>query len=325
MFINSFTKSNLRFTEVINDCGFKVIFCNLGASIYLVKLGNYVFSRNVKEIEDFKLTEQYYGKTIGRVSNRLKGHLFKLNGEVFNVEPNEGNNVLHGGKHGLSSALFELKTVTELDVTKVIYETTLSDDEFPGDLNVKVIYSIPSRKNEIKIEYEASSDKTTLCSLTNHGYWTLGSKDISGLKLQVNASKYLEVSDTELLPIEDDEVTKALDFREPKVITRDINNEELHNLRMNGYDHYFYFDSDDINIHKCLLFNNKFKMKVFTDYEGIQIYTHGFDNGKPLYPECSNLCNSVAIEPSDSFKKFHLLKKGETYKRFIRYEFLTEK
>ena len=130
MTVNTFDKNGIKFTEVINDNGFKVILSNLGASIYLVRYDKYVFNRNVRNIEDFKITNQYYGKTIGRTSNRLKGHKFRIGEKIFDVEPNEGNNILHGGKYGLSCSYFTVHTTSLLDKTIVSYETTLSNDGY---------------------------------------------------------------------------------------------------------------------------------------------------------------------------------------------------
>ena len=323
MTVNTFDKNGIKFTEVINDNGFKVIFSNLGASIYLVRYDKYVFNRNVRNIEDFKITNQYYGKTIGRTSNRLKGHKFRIGEKIFDVEPNEGNNILHGGKYGLSCSYFTVHTTSLLDKTIVSYETTLSNDGYPGELFVKVTYSV-SNDDDILINYEATSSEDTLCSLTNHAYWTLGSKDISGLKLQISASKYLKTDPNSLLPISEEEVTETLDFRKEKIISRDLDSEELHAPRLNGYDHYYYFDKNDDSL-KATLRNNKFKMEVYTDFPGLQIYTHGYDNGKELFPDSDNLFNSVAIEPSESFMKLHVLKKDSVYSHYIRYIFVSEK
>ena len=99
MKINSFIKDNIRFVEIENDNTFKVTFADLGASIFSVQLNGTYLTRNVKNINDFKLLDQYYGKTIGRVSNRTK--------QIFNVKPNEGENILHGGYHSLSNAYFD--------------------------------------------------------------------------------------------------------------------------------------------------------------------------------------------------------------------------
>ena len=87
MKIRSFTKNDIEFTEVVNQLGFKVIFASLGASIFLVRDNGYVLNRNVKDIENFKDPYIYYGKTIGRVSNRIRGNKISLHNEIFSLKP----------------------------------------------------------------------------------------------------------------------------------------------------------------------------------------------------------------------------------------------
>lgn len=322
MNIFNYNKSGIQFIEVTNNKNLKVVFANLGASIFKINYDNYALTRNVRDINDFFRPDIYNGKTIGRTSNRMKGHRFKLNGVIYDIEPNEGNNVLHGGPNGLSNRLFN-QSVTS-DNEKVIITYSLAqkeeDDNYPGDLNVGVKYIVYLDSNEIDIEYTANCNKDTVLSLTNHAYFTLGCKSIRGLTLQVNADKYINTDDN-LLAVSKEDVNEALDFRSPKKIIKDINNNELHRERLNGYDHYYYLNNKDINVKALSLSNAKFILDIYTDFEGIQIYTSGFDPKVDLYPECDWLYNSVAIEPSDSFEKLHLLKKDNVYKRTIKYLF----
>ena len=310
MKINSFIKDNIKFIEVENDNNFKVIFANLSASIFSVQLKGTYLTRNVKNISDFKLLDQYYGKTIGRISNRTK--------QIFNVKPNEGENILHGGYHSLSSVYFEYKIEKLDDRTVITFETLQKEsfDGYPGDLNVVVKYIVLSDKNELDIFYEATSNKDTVVSLTNHTFWTLGSNDLSDLSLRINSHKYLDVNPSDLLPNGIKNVDEVFDFSNEKLITKDIKDKSLHQKRLNGYDHYFYFDNNSGNV--LTLRNQKYKLDIETDFEGVQIYTHGFDIKKPIYPECEYLYNSIAIEPSDSFKELHLLNKNEKYERYIK-------
>ena len=111
MKIRTYTEQGVTFTEVINDKNLKVVFSNLGAAIFSIRFDNYVMTRNVKEISDFLIEKKYYGKTIGRVSNRMKGNKFRLNDEVFEVPANEGENTLHGGHNGVSTLFFDFINV----------------------------------------------------------------------------------------------------------------------------------------------------------------------------------------------------------------------
>ena len=322
MKINNFSKNDIKFIEVTNRLGFKVIFSDLGASIFLVRDNEYVLNRNVKNIDDFKNTNQYYGKTIGRVSNRIRGHKIKLNGAIYTLNPNEGANTLHGGLTPLSDKYFDVDVKSDEEKATIVYNTIIKEEEdgFPGDLDVTVEYVVYENKKEIDIYYSATCSNDSVVSLTNHAYWTLGNKSIKGLSLKIDSHKYLS-TDENLLPKKINEVDEVFDFSTSRKICEKFDSEELHKERLNGYDHFFYFDEVDTNKAQCVLSNSKYEMEVYTNFEGLQIYTSGFDNGYPLYPECEPLFNSVAIEPSDSFLKLRLLKKDEVYSRFIKYIF----
>ena len=321
MKIRSFTKEDILFTEVINDLGFKVVLANLGASIYLVRDHQYVLNRSIYNIKDFKEKDCYYGKTIGRVSNRMRGHKIRLGDKLYEISPNESNNVLHGGLNGVSNLYFDVKTNVINNLIYVTYRKVVleKEDGYPGDLDLTVTYIVPVNENRIEIKYSAKSNKDTVLSLTNHAYWTLGCNSINGLAIKIPASKYLK-TDEDLLPIEYHDVNEALDFRNFKNIGKDIDDSCLHLSRLNGYDHFYLLDTKDGL--SCVLKNKLYEMKVESSFEGLQIYTHGFDSHYRLYPECLPLLNSVAIEPSNSFMKLHFLRANEEYNEYIRYSFL---
>ena len=322
MDVNNYTRSGIQFIEVKNNKNLKVIFANLGASIFKINFDNYALTRNVLNPKDFYLPGIYYGKTVGRVSNRIKGHRFRIKDEVYNIEPNEGENVLHGGPKGISNQFFDQNVMTDNDKVIVLYTYTAKEeiDGFPGDLNIGVKYIVYADSNEIDIEFTANGTKDTVVALTNHAFFTLGCRSNRGLTLQINADKYLK-TDEQLIAIGKEDVTEALDFRNPKKLMRDIDANELHRERLNGYDHYFFFNNKDINVKNASISNAKFVMDIYTDFEGLQIYSSGYAAPVELHPKVEGLFDSVAIEPSDSFEKLHLLKQGNVYSRTIKYVF----
>lgn len=322
MNILNYESDGIQFIQVTNNKNLKVIFANLGASLYKVNYDNYVMIRNVKDPKDYHRADIFYGKTIGRTSNRMKGHEFKCGDKYYKIEPNEGKNVLHGGVHGMSNMFFEQDVVTDDEKIVVTYTRTIreSEDGYPGDINVRVRYIVFLESNEIDIQYAAKANKDTVLSLTNHAYFMLGCRSNKGLTLQINADKYLK-TDEELLPLEKADVTPVLDFRKAKKIVKDIDAEELHTDRLNGYDHYFFVNFKGLDSKMLTLNNAKFVLDIYSDYEGIQIYSSGFDPKVELYPQVNGLFDSVAIEPSDSFEYLHGLRKDKLYSRTIKYIF----
>ena len=324
MQVKTYVSEGLNFIEVSNDLDLKVVFCDLGASIFKIYFKGEEMTRNVYDIKDFKLPYCYYGKTIGRTSNRLKGYKFDIHDVMYNLEPNEGYNVLHGGVHGLSTKTFKAIVNTYDRYVEVIFKYLSPHLEggYPGNINIEVRYMIYQNDNRLDVRYSASSDMDTLFSLTNHSYFTLGDKDISKLKLSIKGHQYLSVDKKNLLPKEIKFVDTIMNFFEYKKLVQDIDNDFLKGKMMNGYDSFWYFDEKDEHKVNVSLRNNKYQLDILTNFEGVQIYT---SNYKPSFALQGWLDyrDSVAIEPSDSFYKLPVLLKDHLYSREISYIFKT--
>ena len=324
MKISTFTKEGLNFIEVSNDSDLKVVFCDLGASIFNIYFHNELMTRNVNYFKDFKNPACYYGKTIGRTSNRLKGYRFDIHNVIYNLEPNEGPNVLHGGRNGLSNKVFKAQVDTFNDYVEVEF-TYLSkhlEAGYPGNVNIVVKYIVYKDENKLDVIYSALSDMDTLFSLTNHSYFTLGDNDISNLDLYIKGHKYLNVDKSCLLAKDIRPINDVMDFTKYKKISKDIDSNYLKGKMMNGYDSFWYFDDVNKNRINVSLRNNRYQMDVYTDFEGTQIYSSNYEAPFALQGGL-NFRDSVAIEPSDSFYKLPVLLKDHLYSREIRYIFKT--
>ncbi|MCR5185194.1 MAG: hypothetical protein K6C32_03855 [Bacilli bacterium] len=326
MKISSYNKEGLNFIEVLNGSLLKVVFCNLGASIFNIYFCDEQMTRNVKNIKDYKLPTCYYGKTIGRTCNRFKGNKLDINGNLYTLEPNEGENVLHGGVNGLSNKRFKSTINTYSSYVEVVF-TYLSphlEGGYPGNLNLEVKYVVYKSVNKIDISYTASSDMDTFLALTNHSYYSLGDIDISNIELRINGYRYLKTDYSSLLPVEILDVDEVRDFSKYKKITDHIDSELLKGKMMNGYDTYWYFDEVKINKPNVSIRNQKYLLNVYTDFEGTQIYSSNYEPSFDLSSKFKYR-DSVAIEPSDSFYKPAILLKGKTYRRNISLEFKKNK
>ena len=295
-------KQNLITIE--NGLGLKAVFSPLGAAIYSISFGGECLTRNVKNLHDFAKPICYYGKTIGRSANRIKGNRLILDNKEYLLADNEKGNVLHGGLHGLSNQVFSYQISENSRQIAIIFQYLSPNLEsgYPGNLDVKVTYLISKKKNQIKVLYETKTDETTLCSLTNHSYFTLGSSHIKELSLKLDSDTYLEV-DKNLIAIGKKPVDSLFDFRGGKGLPE-----------KGGIDHFFYLKNKEI-----VLENGKYRLTIDSDFEGVQIYTSNGTYPDELYPKCSNTLDSVAIEPSDSHLDLHILKTGDVYSRYIVY------
>ena len=326
MNVNYYSKEELTFVEITNNSKLKVIFCNLGASVFQIYFNQELMTRNVKNVKDFYFPSCYYGKTIGRTANRIKGDTIKINDQEYKIENNEGPNTLHGGKSGFSNQKFDFHIDYYLDHIDVVFTYLSKDLEsgYPGNVNVEVAYSIYRDDDEIRVRYKANSDQDTLLSLTNHAYFCLGDRDISNLYFKVDGHDYLDVHSNDLLPIERKASNDVMNFSEYKLIVKDIDNQMLKGKMLNGYDSYFYFDEIDINKPNVSLKNDRYQMDIYSDFEGVQLYSSNYLPPFALEGDLS-FRDSVAVEPSDSFLNEHLLKKDDVYRREIRYKFLLVK
>lgn len=322
MNVNYYSQNNLNFIDAYNDCGLRVIFCDLGASIFNILFNNESMVRNVKDLEDFKRPDCYYGKTIGRTSGRLRGDEIVINDKRYKLEGNERGNVLHGGKAGFSNQRFTFRVEIFAEHIDVVFTYLSKDLEggYPGNVNVEVRYVIHKKENRVDVIYNANSDQDTLLCMTNHSYFTLGDNSLTNLELKINAHTYLANDEKDMLPKGKEAVNRVLDFTEFKKICKDIEDPSLKGPAMNGYDNLYYLDEVNIEAINASLRNDRYQLDILSNYEGLVVYT---SNYKPNF-ELNNkeqIRDSVALEPSDSLLDSHLLLKDHLYSRKISYIF----
>ena len=230
-------------------------------------------------------TEPYFGATIGRYGNRIAKGKFSLDSKVYTMVTNNGANTLHGGKKGFQYVVWDAKQLGDT-VLELQYVSKDMEEGFPGNLNVKVTYTLTDA-NELKIDYEATTDKKTVVNLTNHAFFNLngqGSGTINNHTLMIDADHYTPVDST-LIPTGKIEAVAGtpFDFTKPITIGLHINetNEQLKNG--SGYDHNFVLNSKENTMHHAATVvgdKSKIKMDVYTQEPGLQFYGGNFMQGK---------------------------------------------
>jgi aldose 1-epimerase len=186
---------------------------------------------------------QYFGDTVGRYANRIaKGH-FTLDGKQYTVPVNDGPNSLHGGKLGFDKVVWKVDDVQSGATPSVTlsYVSPDGDQGYPGTLTATARYSL-NDKNELTIEYTATTDKPTIVNITNHTYWNLageGSGSVMDQKLMIAADAFLPTDATAIPTGEVRNVAGTVfDFRKPKPIGRDIRTAKDQQIVYGrGYDH----------------------------------------------------------------------------------------
>ena len=280
----------------------------------------------------------FFGCIVGRYGNRIAKGQFTLDGKKYNLVKNNGENHLHGGTKGFDKVMWEATPSTSADGAslKLTYVSKDMEEGYPGNLHVTVIYTL-TNDNELKIDYEATTDKKTVLNLTNHSYFNLSGntkRNILDHKLSLAASKFLPV-DATLIPTGELKAVKGtpFDFTSPEIIGKRINDEHPQIKAGIGYDHCWVFDKPlgtlglGATVYDTL--SGRY-MEMFTTEPGTQFYSGNFLNGtvtgkfNMVYEKRYGMCLETQHFPdSPNQPKFPsvVLSPGEVYKTQTIYKF----
>ncbi|MDO4879739.1 MAG: aldose epimerase family protein [Capnocytophaga sp.] len=178
--------------------------------------------------KEYRENYPYFGAIIGRNAGRIKGGKCPLNGKDLQLTINHNGTQLHGGVQGFDSKVWEVVAVEDKEnpSVKLRYFSVDGEEGFPGNLTTLVTYTL-TQENELRVDYEAQTDKPTIVNLTQHSYFNFNKNSYNMLNhyLQINGDKYVplhpDYSPTgEILDVEG----TYLDYRKPNVVHQDIDN-----------------------------------------------------------------------------------------------------
>jgi len=283
--------------------------------------------------------ERFLGCVVGRYANRLANGQFTLDGTTDQVLVNNNGQSLHGGEKGFDMVVWNVDNVTPNSLS-LSYVSADGEQGYPGTLTVKMVYTITDQ-HELKITYEAETDKPTVVNLSNHSFFNLkgeGQGTILDHYLHLNASHITPVTDV-LIPTGEIAYVGGtpFDFREAMLIGDRINedNEQLKNGL--GYDHNWILDrSGEKGVELAATVyeptTGRF-MEVYTDQPAIQFYAGNFfdGTGKGKYGKTHNYREAIALETQkypdspnhDNFPSTRL-DPGQTYEQTCIYKFSTK-
>lgn len=227
----------------------------------------------------------YFGCVVGRYANRIAGGRFSLDGTTYQV-PVNGVNSLHGGIVGFDQKVWDAEPFEGggAGVT-LTYVSPDGEEGFPGTFTAQVTYELTA-DDTIDMRYRATTDKPTVCTLTNHTYFNLageGSGDILDHEMQINADRYMPVDGTQIPTGELAPVTGTpMDFTAPRRIGERIRDGFEQLIGGKGYDHNYVLnraDGDPTSLELAARVVEPVSgraLEVYTTEPGMQFYTGGF-------------------------------------------------
>jgi aldose 1-epimerase len=277
-----------------NNTGLEAVVISYGAALNSVrvpdrndKVADVVFAYD--DITGYEADKAYFGATIGRYGNRIAGGQFVLDETTFHIPKNDGPNTLHGGSTGFNKRIWTgvVRSRADAEVLELNYTSPDGEEGFPGTLKVTVTYTLPADKNELRIDYSATTDKDTVLNLTNHSYFNLTgdpSREILNHELMLHAQEFTPVDSTliptgELRPVSG----TPFDFTTATAIGSRINqdNEQLKLGR--GYDHNWVLEAKGKAgpqlAAQAYEPTTGRVLEVLTTEPGIQFYTGNFLDG----------------------------------------------
>jgi aldose 1-epimerase len=285
-------------------------------------------------LDDYLKGTPHFGCVVGRYANRIRNARFSLDGTEYTLAKNSGENHIHGGFKGFDKVVWNAQEVRGKDcvAVKLTYLSKDGEEGYPGNLKCAAVYTL-TNNNELKISYEAQTDKATILNLTNHSYFNLAgydSGDILSHILVITADSFT-VSDQDQLPTGLITAVKgtALDFTRPTAIGARIAQVK------GGYDLNYVLNNTDGSLtlaaRVCEPVSGR-SMEVYTTQPGIQLYTGNFLDGSvkgkgTVYNKHYGLCLETQHYPdSPNHADFPstVLRPGQKYQQLTVYKFQTQ-
>ena len=337
-----------------------------------------------EDVSGYETGHGSIGAVVGRFANRIGNARFVMNGREYELTANNGPNALHGGRDHYIRRLWEARIAfgrissdeiyrkyakeslndswhrdaqenIDGDAVTFCLDSPDGDQGFPGDLHIEVTYTLTA-DNALHIDYFAKLREgeggpvSTPLNLTNHSYFNLNGQDsgsVYGQIVQINADRFTPNDEFSLPTGELRSVEGTpMDFREPKMIGRDIGADDIQLEIGCGYDHNFVLNGEAVpkedgradgmceyrQAASLYSEDSGILMKVLTDLPGMQLYSGNHLNGEPgkdcfSYSPGAGVCFETQFWPDAVNREDFpggVLRPGEEFRSRTTYAFSTK-
>jgi aldose 1-epimerase len=279
----------------------------------------------------------YMGAVCGRCANRIARGKFTLLGKQYTLAVNNGPNHLHGGINGFSRVVWDVINVSD-SIIKLEYFSVDGEEGYPGNLRVSITYTLTDA-NEVRLDYHATTDKSTVVNFAGHSYFNLageGSGSVYDQELMINGDFFTPTDETN---IPTGEILKVkgtpMDFTKPKKIGSEIDKDDEQLKFGAGYDHNWVLNHRNGALGLAAVARDPLSgrvMEVYTTQPGLQLYTANWIDGEKgkggkKYGRRWAFCLETQ-HFADAINKPHfpstILNPGEEYKHICIYKFLVK-
>ena len=272
----------------------------------------------------------YFGVLVGRYANRIARGRFTLDGATSTLATNDGPNHLHGGRKGWDQAVWRAEPFQNASGAGVVLRHTSPDGDegYPGAVTAEVTYTLNDR-NELRVDYRATTDKPTVINLTQHSYFNLAgarAADVLGHELLINADRFTPVDETliptgELAPV----AATPFDFNVATPIGARIAQPDVQLQRGRGYDHNFVLTRQGDGLSLAARVHEPTTgrtLEISTTEPGLQFYSGNFldgtikGKGGRAYTHRSGFCletQHFPDSPNQAAFPSTVLRPGQTY------------
>ncbi len=319
-----------RFT-LRDPSGIEVELVDLGAAIEVVRTpdrGGRVEDITLRlDSDEDRLDHRrnpHLGITVGRYANRIGPAELVIDGRHHQLTANEGPNQLHGG-----GGFGRRRWIGRSTARGVRFELESPSGEmgFPGTIRTSATYEL---KNAVlSIDLDATTDATTVCSMTNHTYWNLGGPQAETIRqhhVQIDATQMVPVGAARLPSGPPGIVSPPFDFGHPTRLGPAITN-----VGPPGFDHCYMVEGDGFRRHARLVHQASGRcLEVWSAHPALQFYAGGYldspGGGGRAHGPFAGLClepQHVPNAPHLEWAPSTLLLPGQHYHHRIEFRFAT--